>query len=45
MVMAVFVFGLVAIDPAIVLVTTAYIYAASGPAYELWTWIRRRKAA
>lgn len=44
MVMMVFVFALVAIDPASVFVTTAYIYAASGPCYELWLKVRRKKA-
>lgn len=44
MVMVVFVFALVAIDPATVLVATAYIYALSGPFYELWTKAKRKKA-
>ena len=43
MVLVVFVFALVAIDPATVLVSTAYIYASSGPIYELWAKFKQKR--
>lgn len=43
MIVIVFLFALVAIDPASVLLVSALLYAASGPLYFVWVKIRRKK--
>ena len=43
MIALVFIFSLVAVDPASVLLIAAFIYALSGPLFEGWLKIRRKK--